>query len=237
MPNAQGGMTAEEEAAWIAQRLQGSQYTPPTENLGWSPPPETQPSDPAFIGLGPPYTEQGAYAGPPPITPEIWRGAESDPGDPGVRGGNIDASAPPPPGALDFSAGTAAPANWEDFKGNTSTGGGFFTIRDLFESRGQPVPPQFAQGSDMASTNNYRLFGGSPGYIMRNGFIINTNDVTSLFGPYGIGGMFDTTRNNPRWSSGAGAGFPAAYAPGSVSHSIGGWPGSGILALLSTPGT
>ena len=230
----------EQEAAWVAERLRGSSYTPEGGLLaaleeqarGGTPIPEEAPGDPASYGFGPPYPEQGVYTGPPPLAPEIWRG---DVADDGRGGAPVDSGLPP--GALDFSGGTAAPANWEDFKGNTSTGGGFFTIEDLYRRRGEGVPAQFQSGSGMASTNNYRLFGGSPGWIMRNGYIINTNDVNGLYGPYGIGGMGDTPITNPRWRSGAGAGFPAAYAAGSVATSIGGWPGSGVLALLGTPGS
>lgn len=84
----------------------------------------------------------------------------------------------------------------------------------------------------MPSTNNYRLFGGSPGYIMRNGSIIQTTSPF-VFGPFGSPSMGE---NTPAWRSGANAGFPAAYAAGSVATAIGGWPG-GLLALLATPGT
>lgn len=213
MPNAQGGMTAEEEAAWIAQRLQGSQYTPPTQEsaggLLSAIEEQVQPPEPAFIGLGPPYTESARpYSGPPPLDPGIWTEA---------------AGTAPEPGQLRYEGGVAMPVNWQEYKGNTSTGGGFFTMDQIFANGG--LPDVFQSGSGMPSTNNWRLIpGGRPGLVMRNGRIIDTNDPEGMYGPHGMG-EFGGGYLNPRWRSGSGLGVPAAYASGSIAGTVFGWPG------------
>ena len=167
MPNAQGGMTAEEEAAWIAERLRGSQYTP-TSMEGGAPEGvlaaiEQQVQEPAFIGIGPPYTESARpYSGPPPLDPGIWTEAMGT---------------APEPGDLRYEGGVAMPVNWQDYNtGNTSTGGGFFTLDQIFARGG--MREAFQSGSGTPSTNNWRLIpGGRPGMIMRNGQIIDTNEL------------------------------------------------------------
>jgi hypothetical protein len=123
---------------------------------------------------------------------------------------------------LDWSGGT--PSNWKDFDNhNTSTGGGFFTMDELF---GDKLPTSFQAGSSLLSTNNWRLLPSEyrrPGYIMRNGRIIDTNSPT-MFGPLGSGSLGDAGPA-PSWRSGAGAGVPSAYSPGSTAYGVTGWPG------------
>jgi hypothetical protein len=174
--------------------------------------------DPARYSLGPPYRPIGDYVGGEPLAPPSYYG-----GDGGSGGVSIEVA---PEGALDFTGGGgpgAPPANWEDFKnGDTTTGGGFFTIEDLYNSRQEPVPSEFKSGSQMPSTNNYRLFGGTPNHIMRNGRIINMSSPT-MWGPAGEAYSMDWYGG--RWRGGGGAGFPAAYAAGSVAPNIVGWPG------------
>lgn len=136
---------------------------------------------------------------------------------------NLGMGEPPAEQYLDYSHGDPFPANWQDFKsGDRSTGGGFFTAEDLFANQ---VPEVFQSGSSFPSTNNWRLIpAGQPGFIMRNGQIINTNDQQGLYGPYGMG-EFGGRYENPRWRGGSGLRVPAAHAFGSIAGSIFGWPG------------
>lgn len=179
--------------------------------------------DPARFALGPPYTPSTADApAGPPLDPPIFTGGE---------GGAA------PAGALDFSAGTGAPANWQDFQSkDTTTGGGFWTMDQLFGGRGEPVPDAFQSGAGMASTNNYHLLPPgfqTPDYIMRNGTIIDMNDPT-MYGPLGRPAM---GWNPPTWRSGGPGGYPVAYAAGPTATSMGGWPGQqSPWAILGTAG-
>ena len=126
------------------------------------------------------------------------------------------------PGQLRYEGGVPMPVNWQDFKGNASTGGGFFTLAELY---GQNLPGVFQAGSGMPSTNNWRLLpGGQPGFVMRNGRIIDVNDAEGMYGPYGRG-EFGGRYGNPRWRSGSALGVPAAHAFGSIAGTIFGWPG------------
>jgi hypothetical protein len=143
-----------------------------------------------------------------PLAPTIW---------------NLGQDAPPDEATqyLDYSHGDPFPANWEDYKStDRSTAGGFFTAGELF---GADLPAQFQSGSEMPSTNNWRLLPtGKPGYIMRNGQIINLNS-TQMWGP--AGEPYSMDWYGGRWRSGAGAGVPAAYAAGPTAPNIVGWPG------------
>jgi hypothetical protein len=129
----------------------------------------------------------------------------------------------PPDGAtqyLDYHHGDQYPANWKDYKStDRSTGGGFFTAGELF---GENLPAQFGRGRDLPSTNNWRLLPlGTPGYIMRNGEIINLNS-TQLYGPFGP--VPTNQEGGPPWKSGVQSGSPAAWAWGHNNQAIG-WPG------------
>jgi hypothetical protein len=142
-----------------------------------------------------------------PLAPTIW---------------NLGQEAPPDNATqyLDYSHGDPFPANWEDYKStDRSTAGGFFTAGELY---GADLPGQFGRGRDAPSTNNWRLLPtGKPGYIMRNGNIINLNS-TQLYGPYGP--VPTNQEGSPPWKSGINAGSPVAHAWGHGNQMIG-WPG------------
>jgi hypothetical protein len=179
-------------------------YAPGT---GYYPPTATELlQEPKFFDFGPPYGASDEGHGDNPMSPDYYL--------PGMEGG-------PQPGQLDFSQGSGIPTNWEDFKGNSSTGGGFYTIA---ESRGADLPMRYQSGSMSPSTNNFRLLGpgARPGMIVRNGHIINLRDTNGMYGPFGAPSM---GWNPPHWNSGAGVGLPVAYSPSPVSWAISGWPG------------
>ena len=52
--------------------------------------------------------------------------------------------------------------------------GGFFNAEDLFRKLGRDIPGMARYGQAGPSTNNWRLLGMGPGWIMRNGELINT---------------------------------------------------------------
>jgi hypothetical protein len=146
--------------------------------------------EPASYGFGPTYGEAGRQGGTP-----------------------MDSA------GLDYSNSGGVPwaANWQDFKGNASTGGGFFTADEQFGE----VPASFQSGSTLPSTNNWRLLPPDfrrPGFIMRNGQIIGVHayDVEHPFGKPGIW-----------YSSGAQVGVPSALGPasGGFNYTAQGWPG------------
>lgn len=129
--------------------------------------------------------------------------------------------------------------------------GGFFSISDLFGLTRQPtqvqgpagtggqlatsmqqrtaVPPIATFGDQMPSTNNWRLLGRGPGWIMRNGQLINVNAPETSRGAFlgadlGYGGSaemggFAATPNHSDIGSGAWAGMPNNWRGAT------GWPG------------
>jgi hypothetical protein len=186
---------------------------------------EANTENPLGYAFGPGYAPSNLDSvDPTPLAPTIW---------------NMGQEAPPDNATeyLDYSHGDSAPANWKDYKStDRSTAGGFFTAGELF---GANLPMAFQSGSDLPSTNNWRLLPmGKPGYIMRNGQIINLNSDT-MWGPHGEPGMDGfVLPGGSRWRSGAGAGVPAAYAVGSVAGNIIGWPGQlAPWGQSSTPGS
>jgi len=52
--------------------------------------------------------------------------------------------------------------------------GGFFKADDLYRKLGRDIPGMATFGQAGPSTNNWRLLGMGPGWIMRNGELINT---------------------------------------------------------------
>jgi len=52
--------------------------------------------------------------------------------------------------------------------------GGFFNAADLYKKLGRDIPGMATFGQAGPSTNNWRLLGMGPGWIMRNGELINT---------------------------------------------------------------
>jgi hypothetical protein len=133
---------------------------------------------------------------------------------------NRGAPLTPPEGLMD------KPDAWKAFytPNDRSTGGGFFLAADAFPNG---IPHSFQEGASSPSTNNWRLFGGTPGQVMRNGRIINLR-ATDLRGP----GWTDGPSNRlgysgPNWSMGSAEtrGYPAGYSYG-LGLSFAGWPGS-----------
>lgn len=80
--------------------------------------------------------------------------------------------------------------------------GGFFRLQDLTAARagqtgGSPIGGAAQMGENLPSTNNWRLLGRGPGYIMRNGNIINTLDPATQAGlPLGWDTSFSTSGEN-----------------------------------------
>lgn len=73
--------------------------------------------------------------------------------------------------------------------------GGFFTVQDVFRPRGGlPIGGAAEIGQNLPSTNNWRLLGMGPGWIMRNGKLINTRSpgVGWGFGGGGVPGFGNT---------------------------------------------
>jgi hypothetical protein len=60
--------------------------------------------------------------------------------------------------------------------------GGFFNAQDLFRKLGRDVPGIATHQMSGPSTNNWRLLGMGPGWIMRNGELINTQSSEGLRG-------------------------------------------------------
>lgn len=235
MPNEQGGFTYEEEQEYIARQMAAANWQPPPEQnptveqqnqqvadnmaqalLSQNAEYSSQQNEQRGIldvlgttvgyGLGPPYTASDKeYTGPPPM--------EAQP---------------------DWNYDSGYPGNWHDFSSNnTSTGGGFFSIEELFHNQGRAVPDIYRSGSAAPSTNNYRLLPPNwrqPNFIMRNGAIIDMN-ADSMYGPYGRG-EFGGGHGNPAWRSGSGLGVPAAHAFGSIAGTVFGWPGALQLGYI-----
>jgi hypothetical protein len=115
--------------------------------------------------------------------------------------------------------------------------GGFFSISDLYglssnarpEDKGGNVPSIGQYGRDRPSTNNWRLLGMGPGWVLRNGFLINTQAPETKLGfPLGADMMMtpESGMNLARRISigtGATVGLPGARA----SNASAGWPGAG----------
>ena len=117
---------------------------------------------------------------------------------------------------------------WEDYytPNDRSTGGGFFLAKDAL---GGEVPFSYQQGASSPSTNNWRLLGSTPEFIMRNGYIINR------FHPQLRYPFANTTENaifGNTYKSGATMGFPSAFAYGNNGPAFAGWPGADNWAQL-----
>lgn len=129
--------------------------------------------------------------------------------------------------------GEGEPGSWEQFytPEDRSTGGGFFLAKDNFGDMG--VPEAYQQGASSPSTNNWRLIGNDPRFIMRNGYIIDRY-ATDLKGPPVPDIGFGNNYGGPFWNSQAGevSGFPAAYNRGYTSFA--GWPGTNNWANTGT---
>jgi hypothetical protein len=110
--------------------------------------------------------------------------------------------------------------------------GGFFTMADLYRGQRQGVPAIGSYQSDLPSTNNWRLLGKGPGWIQRNGFLIDTQSPSTRFGyrsgAFPTGGVSAEQYvpfNQLALGSGASFGLPNLLSTG-VSPSTSGWPGA-----------
>jgi len=112
--------------------------------------------------------------------------------------------------------------------------GGFFNIEDLYRKLGRDIPRIGAYGSSAPSTNNWRLLGMGPGYIMRNGTLINTNSAGGQAGgpaSWSPGGGISAEhyvagRGNTVLGGGVSFGVPNMIQAGPGQPSAWGWPGA-----------
>lgn len=117
--------------------------------------------------------------------------------------------------------------------------GGFFSLEKLFGMRqgasGLPIGGAAQMGSLAPSTNNWRLLGKGPGWIMRNGQYIQTQDPSAKWGlPLGADYSFSDT---------AESGAPSAHRYVSPGGAFGGmnkwdayyWPGGSIMGYTRGP--
>jgi hypothetical protein len=163
-------------------------------------------------------------------------------------------------GTLDFEGGPTQRGQGYEYPNDR---GGFFRVEDLFRQTGTPsqasasgpgaggfgggptaetfgrtgaipVPQAATYGMSRPSTNNWRLIGRGPGYIMRNGFIINTQDVGGRQGgwagwtPSSISGEQHTPGHNYGTPLGAGSpmGLPNVITNVPGMRGTFGWPGA-----------
>lgn len=128
--------------------------------------------------------------------------------------------------------------------------GGFFRIQDLFGLSGRPstirapmgdsphpareggvgVPSIAQMGQEQPSTNNWRLLGQGPGWIMRNGYMINTRAPEVGAGFWQGANLGGTSGEN--WPLGisrlaaVGGGYPFGYPSYDELSGQAGWPGA-----------
>jgi hypothetical protein len=127
--------------------------------------------------------------------------------------------------------GDRQPRNWtSDWV--DSDRGGFFNAENLWSGREGGVPSMGRYNSSLPSTNNWRLLGMGPGYIMRNGMLIKVNDPGTSHG-YSAGGTSSGGASGEQiiWTAqplglgtGASIGVPNLYASGGQPGRAG-WPG------------
>jgi hypothetical protein len=111
--------------------------------------------------------------------------------------------------------------------------GGFFTAEDLFRQSGRDVPQIGTFQSNAPSTNNWRLLGMGPGWIMRNGQLIDTNaNGTRWGGPAsftpsgGNSGEQSMPARGTALGAGVGFGVPNMLQAGLGQPTGYGWPGA-----------
>ena len=112
--------------------------------------------------------------------------------------------------------------------------GGFFNIEDVYRKLGRDIPRIGTFNSSAPSTNNWRLLGMGPGWIMRNGALIDTNSAggqaggpaawganNSLSAEHSIAG-----RGSTALGAGQGYGVPNMMQAGAGHPVSWGWPGA-----------
>lgn len=162
---------------------------------------------------GVPATDTGMPANPGFYSPGPFYGASEEYNP--ILGGE-----PLNPGSALQQSDTGWASNWQDYTNQGyDTGGGFWTMDQLYGNRDELVPTRFQTGSSLPSTNNYRLLPPdfrSPNFIMRNGQIIDLNSST-LHGPDQV--------PDSHYNFGTRYSFPSGYGWG---RELGmyGWPGS-----------
>jgi hypothetical protein len=127
------------------------------------------------------------------------------------------------PQQLDYGQGYKLPSDQ----------GGFFNVEDLFRKLGRDVPRMGTFKANAPSTNNWRLLGMGPGWIMRNGQMIDTQSAGArMGGPASFtpsGGNSGEQSMLPRATAlggGMGFGVPNMLQAG-LGQPIGyGWPGA-----------
>jgi len=111
--------------------------------------------------------------------------------------------------------------------------GGFFRISDLYKNYPSGVPRAASAGQGGLSTNNWRLLGQGPGWIMRNGQLIDTQGGGTRWG--GPAGWSPSGGNSGEQSmlatqtalgAGAGYGVPNMLQAGLGMPVTYGWPGA-----------
>lgn len=109
--------------------------------------------------------------------------------------------------------------------------GGFFTAEDLFRHSPQGSVPQMGTFmQNRPSTNNWRLLGRGPGWILRNGSLIDTNAArwggpASWMPSGGATGEMSMPAVGISLGTGRAYGAPGLFAPGYAPASYG-WPGA-----------
>jgi hypothetical protein len=213
-------MTAEEEAEWIARAMHNANVTNAGPLPEVTPTPEQQYQQVADTMAAANLTNNAGYQAQQAEQMGLFQAMGGQP--------------------LQFGAGppyAESTSNWHDFNSNnTTTGGGFFNFEELFQRLGKMAPQAFQSGSNMPSTNNYRLLPPDfrkPNYIMRNGQIIDMSGPT-MKGPWGTSDSMG--EDAPSWRSGAGVGMPVAFARSPIDNAISGWPGAFGFQLHSMGG-
>jgi hypothetical protein len=115
--------------------------------------------------------------------------------------------------------------------------GGYFTLSQLY--RGQNLPDVFAYGSNLPSTNNWRLtvpYGGHPGTILRNGQLIRPGPKAAR------GHMISHTGSGVRVAAEDPGGTwnmpvpPGAALSGNNAFAAQYWPGGDIFNFMGPVG-
>ena len=112
--------------------------------------------------------------------------------------------------------------------------GGFFSAEELFKRSPRGSVPEIGTfGANRPSTNNWRLLGRGPGWIMRNGQLIDTGaNGTSWGGPAGFtpsggnSGEQAMLSQGTQLGGGKGLGVPNILQAGLGTDVTYGWPGA-----------
>lgn len=224
-PGMQGGgprLPQQPTAAPAAQAQQPDQPPPWVSGLGGAAPAGVNLPAGMYYGLDPGSMSGGGLGTGEPARP-TGRPAFYSPGHPTEE---FIAANMAPPGRR-FSPLGYTSQNFDPGQAAADSPG-FFRVSDLYPHGG--LPPIYQQGAGDLSTDNWRLLGMGPGYILRNGYLIRPSSGDRGF-PSGRnpGGGVTAEQGNvvPFIGTGTGTayGFPNLYAPGYAPGSAG-WPSS-----------